>query len=186
MAAEELGEGGEIGRERGAAPGGDADPGPRAAAGVALLHLHQAGLLQHGEVLGQVAGSQAERLAQVAELGALRFVGDREDPEPVPLVHGLVQAVGRMLRARLPRPPRARLLRLVGLLRRQVFRRAHGLTRWGRCTANAPAPVARSTSAGSSTFGRDVRLRSLPEGFQPSRNSTFSMLYRLASSAVAV
>ena len=33
---------------------------------------------------GQVAGSQAERLAQVAELGALRLRGNREDAEPVP------------------------------------------------------------------------------------------------------
>lgn len=67
------------------------------AAGVALLHFDHACLFQHGEVLGQVAGSQAEGLAQVAEFGALRLGGDREDAEPVPLVHGLIDAVSRVL-----------------------------------------------------------------------------------------
>jgi hypothetical protein len=47
-------------------------------------------------VLGQVAGSQAECLAQVAELGALRLRGNREDAEPVPLMDGLVDAGGRV------------------------------------------------------------------------------------------
>src|SRR5580692_3504365 len=125
--AQEFGERGEFSGEGRAALGGDAYPGPRTAAGVALLYFDHAGLFQHGEVLGQVAGSQAEGLAQVPEFGALRLGGDREDAEPVPLVHGLIEAVGRVLLAR--------------LLRLRIFGRAHLLVRWPRCTANAPAPV---------------------------------------------
>jgi len=43
----------------------------------------------------QVAGGEAERAAQVAELGP-RLRGDGEDAEPVPLVDRVVEPVGRM------------------------------------------------------------------------------------------
>ena len=67
MPANEVGQGADLGGQGDAALAGDAHPGPRAAPGIAFLHLDQARLIQHGEVLGQVAGSQAERVAQLAE-----------------------------------------------------------------------------------------------------------------------
>src|SRR5262249_18966379 len=47
---------------------GDADPGLRPPAVVALLHPDQVGLLEHGDVPGEVAGGEIECVAQVAEL----------------------------------------------------------------------------------------------------------------------
>src|SRR6266702_2509065 len=67
--AHQLGQRVDLGGERGAAGAGDPHPGPRAAALVALLHLDQPRLLQHGQVPGQVARGQAERVAQVPEVG---------------------------------------------------------------------------------------------------------------------
>src|SRR5438552_10631139 len=77
--AHQFGERVDLGGERGAAGAGDPHPGPRAAALVALLNLDQFRLLQHGQVPGQVAGGQAERVAQVPEVGP-RLRGDGEDP----------------------------------------------------------------------------------------------------------
>ena len=78
----EFGQCGNLGRRRRPALAGNAYRDPLAASGIAFLYLDHACLLQHGQVPGQVAGSQAECLAQVAELGALRLGGDREDAEP--------------------------------------------------------------------------------------------------------
>ena len=89
MPADQLGQGGEFGGEGGAPAGGDPHPGARAASLVALLDPDQAGLVQHGQVPRQVAGSEAERIAQITELGP-RLGGDGEDAEPVPLVDRVV------------------------------------------------------------------------------------------------
>ena len=78
--ADELGQRGEFGREGLAAPAGDPHPGPRAAPLVAFLHLDQLGLLQDGEVPGQVTGRQAEGGPQLAEVSSLRLRGDGEIP----------------------------------------------------------------------------------------------------------
>src|ERR1700733_233922 len=93
--ADYLGQRADLRGQRGPPRPGDPDPGPRTAPAVALLDLDHARLLQHGEVPGQVPGSEAQRVTQVAELGLPRFRRDREDAEPVPLVHCLVQAPGR-------------------------------------------------------------------------------------------
>src|SRR6201995_1102080 len=97
VAAQQFGEGGEFSGQSGPSRTGYSHPGPGPAARVTLLHLDHSGLLQHGQVLGQVAGRQAEGVAQVAELGPLRFGGDVQYAEPVPLVNSFVDSVGRML-----------------------------------------------------------------------------------------
>src|SRR4029077_15651985 len=184
----------ELGGEGGAPAAGDPHPGARAAALVALFHPDQAGLLQHGQVPRQVAGGEAERAAQIAELGP-RLRGDREDAEPVPLMNGVVEPVGRV-RAGVPR-----LLVRVGhgAGRRRALRghsgrpgtrsgASHAVARLVRCTRKAAQPATRRIAAGSRTFGRaaSCQAKTLRPGFQPSLNTMFSMLYRLDSRAAPV
>src|SRR5215470_5249480 len=85
VAAEQLGERGNLRRERSSPLAGYPDPGARPLANVALPYLDQAGVLEHGQVPGQVAGRQVERLAQIAEVRAVCLSGNRQDPEPMPL-----------------------------------------------------------------------------------------------------
>ena len=88
---------------KGSAPWfGDVHPGPGPAAVIPLDHLDEPGFLQHGQVPGQVPGRQAERVPQIAEFGP-RLGRDGQDAQPVPLVHGVIQATGRV---RLDLPPR--------------------------------------------------------------------------------
>ena len=101
-------------------------PGPGAAPLVALLHLDQPRLLQHGQVPGQVARRQPECVAQVSEVGP-RLGGDGKDPQAVPLVDGIVEPV-RGMRGRVSTGLAIRLLR------------AHARSGLGR-RKNAPAPA---------------------------------------------
>lgn len=87
-------------------------------------------------MLGQVPGRKLERRPQVAELGTLSLGGDRQDAEPVTLVHSLVEPVRRMVGHQLAPVAAAP----AGARRR-------------RCTTQAPAPENKSTRAGRTTFG---------------------------------
>jgi hypothetical protein len=98
MQAEKLGQRRHFCRQCGSALAGDLDPGPRPAAVIALLRHDQPSLLQHRQVPRQVAGCQAERVAQVAELGPLGLRRDSEDAEPVPLVDPFIDRVRRVRR----------------------------------------------------------------------------------------
>src|SRR5580704_4860295 len=178
VAVQKLGQGRDLSGERGAALAGDAHPGAWLASLVALLDLDQARLLEHGQVPGQVARGQVERLAQVAEVGYLSLGGDGQDAQPVPLVDQVVDPVRRMR----DRPPGVRVAGVrAGGVRAGVTvagRRAAGGTHARACfrwPTLAAAPATRSTAAGSSRLGREVCHRSLTGGVQPSRNSRFSV-----------
>src|ERR1022692_4779898 len=80
--------------------GGEVDPGAAAFAGVAFLDLDQACFLQHGEVLGEVAGGQLQAGAPAAQLDPAGFAGDGQDAEADALVDDVVQAVRRVRHAR--------------------------------------------------------------------------------------
>ncbi len=146
----------EFGRERRPARARNANPGPRSAPFITLLDLNEASVLQHRQVPGQIAWRQVERIAQVAEFRSIGLGGDRQDAEPVPLVHGLVDPAGRMVD------------HTAGLVAADPTSSEGpaGRGRLRRCTTQAPAPDSKSTRAGSTTFGRPAAagLR-----FQPSR-----------------
>src|SRR5262245_32680954 len=95
--ADEGLQGGQLVAEGRSAGLGEADPGARTAALVALLDVDQAGPLEDAQMLGEVAAGEVEGLAEEAELDSFRLVRHREDPEPHPLVDHVVQAVDRVL-----------------------------------------------------------------------------------------
>src|SRR5918995_1305155 len=96
VAAYQGRERGHLGGQGAAAVPGDAHPGTRPAALVALLDRDQARLGQHGQVPGQVAGGEVELPLQVAEVDPAGLRGDGEDAEPVPLVHDVVEVLDRV------------------------------------------------------------------------------------------
>ena len=76
---------------------GEADPGSGAFAFVALLDADQAGVLEHGEVLRQVACGQVQVGAKVAEFDAACLVSDREDAQSDALVDEVASQLRRVL-----------------------------------------------------------------------------------------
>lgn len=102
---------------QGSLPGrGQVDPGTAAFALVAFLDLHQPGLLQYGQMLGEVACGQIQHGPQKAELHSPGLVGDGEDAQSDALVNDVVESVCRMshtprrsARAK-PMPPRSSTL----------------------------------------------------------------------------
>src|SRR5580693_7013106 len=149
---------------------GDADPGAWPTAGVTLFYLDEPCLFQHPQVPGQVARGESECLPQVAELGALGFRRDGQDAQPVPLVDGLIDAVGRVLRQWL------RVLRRWRGLGHVAGFPDHGLLP----SMRVATPGASRISAGSRMFGR---AWSLTDGVQPIRWVRLLTSYRLDSNA---
>ncbi|MFI0960634.1 hypothetical protein ACH4S8_04310 [Streptomyces sp. NPDC021080] len=60
---------------------------------VALLHLYESGLFEHGQMLTEVAGGQVESAAQKAELHASSLMSDRQDTQPDFLVNDVIDCV---------------------------------------------------------------------------------------------
>jgi hypothetical protein len=69
------------------------DPRTGAFALIAFLDLHQPGLLQHCQVLGEVACGQIQRGPQKAELHSPGLGGDGEDAQPDALVNDVEEFV---------------------------------------------------------------------------------------------
>ena len=79
--------------ERAASRLGELDPSAGASALVALLDRDEPSVLQHGEVLREVAGGELEGGAEEAELDPSSLVGDREDAQPDALMDDVVEPV---------------------------------------------------------------------------------------------